>query len=678
MALPAVHAGLGRTDGDSAAAALRAPATSAPVPGAGVRPGPPPLPVSAVSVQLQQLVHILASTHGVFNKNTCKEVFDGILPLEGSTAEAAARLRSCSRLLSGNPVPGIHQGADSLQRWSVQNCIRCWGKDGGLCTADAFGGERGVTGPGAVVMTYATPPSPHPPSPCPPLTLPPAHSSHTDPRRWAHPGEFGNVFSQQSLMHMWKTGAFHQSAHYIMQRPASNGTVDNVLGLTPAIALVLDSVRGKKEPSFITNGQFMHDQRSKVTTADGMNLQAPSDFMADECYEQVFGRLLGSGLRSYLFVEGDLGRKHLIAYIKKYHGRAAPYSQATLKALGLDHLDWRTDFHATNGGSMFELYIHGKISYIFLRPSTGSYVYDLYLHHGEFPVLCALKQMYNQYVLLNAMAGEKTEPFHSDSTLLAKMLNKDGAGEITTMLQRKGWLSTEAVYRTPQMNGGHASHATDDGKAPGVHEMKNGIDSMSSAERGVASHATDDGKAPGVHEMKGGGDSMSWAERSRLGGEAGGRANAVATADRLQVPSLPPSVSCRFSLNKQWGPWSPPASVWKTCTWLADELSKLEDAPFKAGNGDVPSWGWFVQRVGGKPGEDEEACRRLRMALLRATQASPVTVQETGGHVQFYQVNEPPPPPPRKKVPPPSKPTPPPKSAAPPPAREQSAKRQRS
>ena len=92
----------------------------------------------------------------------------------------------------------------------------------------------------------------------------------------------------------------------------------------------------------------------------------------------------------------------------------------------------------------------------------------------------------------------------------------------------------------------------------------------------------------------------------------------------------------------------------------------------------MPSWGWFVQRVGGKPGEDEEACRRLRMALLRATQASPVTVQETGGHVQFYQVNEPPPPPPRKKVPPPSKPTPPPKSAAPPPSREQSAKRQRS
>ena len=139
-------------------------------------------------------------------------------------------------------------------------------------------------------------------------------------------------------------------------------------------------------------------------------------------------------------------------------------------------------------------------------------------------------------------------------------------------------------------------------------------------------------------------------------------------AKRLQVPALPTKVQYRVRMNSRWNPWSPPASFGGACASLAVQLAELrlpDASPCRTANGDVPGWMWFRNRVGGDPGADAEGCTVLRTALLRATQASPVNVPETCGHVQFCTVNVPPQPQLLKKPQPPSQPPRPPPKAPP-------------
>ena len=64
-----------------------------------------------------------------------------------------------------------------------------------------------------------------------------------------------------------------------------------------------------------------------------------------------------------------------IDYVAEYGGRAQPYSQATIDALGLS-LDLLTDLQSTTGMYIFELFIHGSMILVFQRCSVGSVAFD--------------------------------------------------------------------------------------------------------------------------------------------------------------------------------------------------------------------------------------------------------------------------------------------------------------
>jgi hypothetical protein len=106
----------------------------------------------------------------------------------------------------------------------------------------------------------------------------------------------------------------------------------------------------------------------------------PTELARYECYAVALDLLL-HGRVAFLFVDGTSGRAALIAYIIEHGGRASPLSQDALRRLGLS-LCLVTGLSATNGGSIFLLYIHGYMTIVFLRPSIGSYAFIEYRRNG--------------------------------------------------------------------------------------------------------------------------------------------------------------------------------------------------------------------------------------------------------------------------------------------------------
>ena len=153
--------------------------------GAAPRVAPPRAP-GPIPAQLKRIVLVVATTKGEFDTSTCGGIFQGILPLEGTAAEDSSRFRACSRIYAHLPVRGYSEGADSLRKWTVDH----YRAGVQLCASDPWGGERGVTAPGGVAMTYAsiasTPlQSPHP-LPTPPHPLP-TPTPHAPPSAPTHP-----------------------------------------------------------------------------------------------------------------------------------------------------------------------------------------------------------------------------------------------------------------------------------------------------------------------------------------------------------------------------------------------------------------------------------------------------------------------------------------------------------
>jgi hypothetical protein len=110
------------------------------------------------------------------------------------------------------------------------------------------------------------------------------------------------------------------------------------------------------------------------------HLMQPTELARYECYAVALDLLL-HGRVAFLFVDGTSGRAALIAYIIEHGGRASPLSQDALRRLGLS-LCLVTGLSATNGGSIFLLYIHGYMTIVFLRPSIGSYAFIEYRRNG--------------------------------------------------------------------------------------------------------------------------------------------------------------------------------------------------------------------------------------------------------------------------------------------------------
>ena len=118
------------------------------------------------------------------------------------------------------------------------------------------------------------------------------------------------------------------------------------------------------------------------------HLVQPTELARDECYAVALDLLL-HGRVAFLFVDGTSGRAALIAYIIEHGGRASPLSQDALRRLGLS-LCLMTGLSATNGGSIFLLYIHGYMTIVFLRPSIGSYAFIEYRRNGMHGMVSAL------------------------------------------------------------------------------------------------------------------------------------------------------------------------------------------------------------------------------------------------------------------------------------------------
>jgi hypothetical protein len=112
----------------------------------------------------------------------------------------------------------------------------------------------------------------------------------------------------------------------------------------------------------------------------GGHLVQPTELARDECYAVALDLLL-HGRVAFLFVDGSRGRAALIVYIIEHGGHASPLSQDALRRLGLS-LCLMTGLSATNGGSIFLLYIHGYMTIVFLRPSVGSYAFNEFRRNG--------------------------------------------------------------------------------------------------------------------------------------------------------------------------------------------------------------------------------------------------------------------------------------------------------
>ena len=81
----------------------------------------------------------------------------------------------------------------------------------------------------------------------------------------------------------------------------------------------------------------------------------------------------------------------LIKYMAKYNGRAAPYTEATIKALGLP-LDMLTDLQSTPGMYIFEMFIHGSMILVMQRCSTGSVVAKKLIQDHDVTAAHCVKQ----------------------------------------------------------------------------------------------------------------------------------------------------------------------------------------------------------------------------------------------------------------------------------------------
>jgi len=146
------------------------------------------------------------------------------------------------------------------------------------------------------------------------------------------------------------------------------------------------------------------------------------------------------GQRAVVVVEGAIGRLELAKYLSKYdhlvgawtqvqtaptlslapeYGmhlaapcRTLPHlaprtrtltprtlAQATLSVLNVN-LDYVTNVLSTNGGAIFEVYVHGFSTLVVLRPSTGSTIFSKYVTGGQQAALLILASLHNQMVVV--------------------------------------------------------------------------------------------------------------------------------------------------------------------------------------------------------------------------------------------------------------------------------------
>ena len=269
--------------------------------------------------------------------------------------------------------------------------------------------------------------------------------------------------------------------------------------------------------------------------------------------------LLVRGRRiAFATFDGEHGRCACMAFVKKHGGRASPISQDTLRHLGLE-LCLMTDLSATNGGSIFLLFVHGLMILVLLRPSVGSYAFLEYQRHGRrglvsptpprvlappCPALtlathpsrharwqmAALKPVHNQTVLLGKLMGIEVPPFIWDESPLPLLFEAKHQEEVTKVLHDLNWLHPDHIYRTPGSNGGKAGGKASAALA-GTFSEKLGRDRMTMPERGHEGVLL-----AGTFSEALGRDRMTMPERSREGVRLAGTFSEALGRDRMTLP----------------------------------------------------------------------------------------------------------------------------------------------
>ena len=269
--------------------------------------------------------------------------------------------------------------------------------------------------------------------------------------------------------------------------------------------------------------------------------------------------LLVRGRRiAFATFDGEHGRCACMAFVKKHGGRASPISQDTLRHLGLE-LCLMTDLSATNGGSIFLLFVHGLMILVLLRPSVGSYAFLEYQRHGRrglvsptpprvlappCPALtlathpsrharwqmAALKPVHNQTVLLGKLMGIEVPPFIWDESPLPLLFEAKHQEEVTKVLHDLDWLHPDHIYRTPGSNGGKAGGKASAALA-GTFSEKLGRDRMTMPERGHEGVLL-----AGTFSEALGRDRMTMPERSREGVRLAGTFSEALGRDRMTMP----------------------------------------------------------------------------------------------------------------------------------------------
>ena len=271
---------------------------------------------------------------------------------------------------------------------------------------------------------------------------------------WARYGNDLNVHSLKAFRLATPTAAFFQTAHAVMKRKAINL---RTLSLTICISLCAFGMLGMTLALRQFDGQCLSDltEETKAEGTDGQtHLDPPSDLGIFECYEALFRKLL-DGRCAFLFVDGAKGRKMILQYIVKHKGHASPLSGDTLIGLNQDHCDFEQDMVSTNAGSIFLLFIHGSMMLVFLRPSTGSWFFELSRQEGPHGAGRALQIVQNQMWLLSIFMGLTTvSVFRTGSSPLLAMMQTVNQAAVTAFLHARGWLACDVQFITPSSLGG--------------------------------------------------------------------------------------------------------------------------------------------------------------------------------------------------------------------------------
>eukprot|EP00321_Phaeocystis_globosa_P006416 CAMPEP_0118813168 /NCGR_PEP_ID=MMETSP1162-20130426/2750_1 /TAXON_ID=33656 /ORGANISM="Phaeocystis Sp, Strain CCMP2710" /LENGTH=453 /DNA_ID=CAMNT_0006742933 /DNA_START=263 /DNA_END=1622 /DNA_ORIENTATION=+ len=269
-----------------------------------------------------------------------------------------------------------------------------------------------------------------------------------------------NVYGLAAFLEATPTKAFFQTAHAAMRRSGVKGLF--TLSLTICISLCSFAMLGLCLALRQFDGQCLTDLTGEKTTAgsDGLeHLVAPSDLGSYECYAALFRKLL-DGRLAFLFVDGALGRKCLMRYIKEHNGCASPLSQQTLCMLNQNKCDFDTDLIATNAGAIFLLYIHGSMHLVFLRPSIGSWFFELQRAHAKRGQADALKIVHNQLWLLSIfMCIDTVDVFRTATSVLLAMMQTANQEAVTAFLHARGWLAEHVSFVTPWSLGGKVCYA---------------------------------------------------------------------------------------------------------------------------------------------------------------------------------------------------------------------------